>query len=132
MVLTCSRQNDPLSTEGFHNLVFSLGINDDNVRVFVRQIEIDNILLGKHGFTRSRYPRNKGVSVEQFGTVDHNQVFGDRVVAKIDALFVADLLRTERHEGGKAFGGQRSADAERGAAIWQGGIQPLQLLPTEN
>ena len=132
MMRTCGRQNDPLSAKGFHDLVFPFGINDDNIRVFVRQIEIDNILLCKHGFTRSRHTRDKGISVEQLPTIDHNEVFGDRVIAKIDALFVADLLHTERHEGGKAFGGQRSADAELGTAVWQGGIQPLQLLPTKN
>ena len=66
MVLTHCGYRNRFRTEGFTDFkIFPLGIYDDNIRVLIGKIEIDNLLLCHNGFTRSRNTRDKRITVQK-------------------------------------------------------------------
>ena len=75
MILARCRDFDVLSPESIHNLaVLALRVDDDNIRVLIRQEQIDNLLLCQNRLPRAGHAGDEAVAVEQLRTVDHNQV----------------------------------------------------------
>ena len=133
MVLTRRGKRDILTAEGFGQFpILTLGIYDDNIRILVGKIEIDNLLLCHNGLTRTRNAGNKGVAVKQLQAIDHNHILADGVIAEVQTFFVADLLCSERHKYRKTFGCESSADRQLCTAIGQAGFESFKLLPTKN
>ena len=76
MILARSRDFTVLSPESIHDLaVFALRVDDNNIRILIRQVQIDDLLLCQNRLTRTGNTGNEAVAVEQFRAVDHNQVF---------------------------------------------------------
>ena len=75
MILARCRDFNVLSPESVHDLtVLALRVNDDNIRDLIRQKQVNDLLLCQNRLTRTGNTGNEAVAVEQFRTVDHNQV----------------------------------------------------------
>ena len=110
-----------------HGGIFTFGVADQNVIIGIQQQEENQFLCGE-GLTGTGNTQNEGGLVHQIFSIAHDEVMGDRVLAKVDTALVHDLLHLEGNEYGKRFGGQSAeridlADTER-----QHGLETVHLL----
>ena len=103
-----------------------------HIRIFIRQKQIDDLLLCKKRLTRTGNAGNKAVAVEQFSAIDHDHILADGVVCKVDTVSVRYFLHSERHKHGKRFGCECSSHRELRDAIRKNGVESFKLLPTQD
>ena len=107
--------------------VFSLRVQNDDV-IVGGQGDGNDQQLGKEGFAGTGNAQKHHGLVQQVVHIAENQIVGDRVLPKIDATRLLNLLHLEGHEHRKAFRGQSAESIDFSSADGQSSIQSIQLL----
>ena len=131
VVRGCRKIDDFAAQRADKRAVFSLRINDDNIRIG-RKPQISNIALGKERFTAARNAENKSVAVKELLTVSDNHILRYNILTVVNALFVEYFFRTERHQYRKRFGCEGTQGINLANAERERGVQTVHLLILQN
>ena len=107
-----------------------LRVKDQDV-ILGCQRDLHQFLLGAHRLAGARHAQTEGIAVEQLGTVGHDHVLADGVLAVIDAARLQNFLGAERNQDGGALGGQGSQGLDAAQAVGQHSVEAVLLLPAQ-
>ena len=105
-------------------------VKDEDV-ILGRQRDLHQFLLGAHRLAGARHAQTEAVAVQQLGTVGHDHILADRVLAVVDAAGLQNLLRAERDQHSGALGGQGAQRLDAAQTIGQHGVETVLLLPAQ-
>ena len=128
MVLRVCGDIDNLTVQGFHQCrVLALGIHDNHIAVPTQNV-LNDLPLGKEGFTGAGHAENQAVAVLELGAIDENQVSRDLVSSAVDAFGMLDALCPERHECRSILGNHGTQRVDLAQPIRKRGVHTLTLL----
>ena len=111
--------------------VLAFRITHKNIILGVQHQECHKLLCAER-LSGTRNTQQESGLVQQIFLVAHNQVVGDRVLAKVNAALVHDLLHLKGHEHGNALSGQGSEGIDLACADGQNRVQTVHLLILKN